>query len=461
MRGRTNVINSTENSSGGNIEINGNIETYKIVEDNAINKGDFVSIYKDTPVVNTIQMASESKKDYALLSYAGEYDGNKFYYILSSITYKSMILLVCYSPTGEILFSTNMPASNFDSYSINEMVVVGKYIVFVKNNYSNNNNNSAISIYSIDIVGRKIEKVCEENYSDTTTSTATMGFVCAVDDERFATISKDYSTSKCKLYLYKIKNINGIVEIEMLDNIVIGTFITPIFKATGNKIVCITGNSTGSYCTIIEINEDNNLNIILDSKIGVNFNSSEKYITCVLFVAGDLFVLKKINNDSTIYVIDILNGIVKATYEKKYLNSITYYNNMLYGIVDDGMGKDFYVIFIEYLNGVFRTIKELLLFSSENEKPTIESDGLKYYMNTNTYLYFYGDKAKLFSYYYYNYNGNLYKRFFAEINMIKKGQDFVFNDDYIKQYDGSSALGVAKTGGKSGDTIEVYVPKEN
>ena len=41
MRGRTN-INSVKSSSAGSIEINGNIETYSIADNNVINEGDFV-----------------------------------------------------------------------------------------------------------------------------------------------------------------------------------------------------------------------------------------------------------------------------------------------------------------------------------------------------------------------------------------------------------------------------------
>lgn len=64
-------------------------------------------------------------------------------------------------------------------------------------------------------------------------------------------------------------------------------------------------------------------------------------------------------------------------------------------------------------------------------------------------------------YFYKYYNRNSYMRYFVEMDVKKIGYDFVFGGDYVKQYDGSSALGIAKTGGESGDNIEVYVPNTN
>ena len=445
MRGRTN-INSVKSSSAGSIEINGNIETYSIADNNVINEGDFVSIYKDaSPITNAIQLVSGSKNDdVGYLSYIGNYMENEFYYMTSKL-FNNFRFLVCYSGYGDILFVTNILSPiNGDKISINEIKIVGKYIVFVSKTYRNNNDYIQFFLYSIDINNKRIEKICEYD-TNIETYDNIPPCVCCIDDTRFLVGLYNYTNGNNTIIMYQINEGLDEVSFEMLDKINVAGTICPVFEKIGNKIIVLNG---GLNCTVIEL-EENSLKKIIENKVG---SSYLYYITSTVIIGEDIIVCD--TNSAKLYAIDTFNGVIKSEYKIENTNSISYKDGILYGVISSGAVYDsLYITVMRYDNGVFTEIKNIELFAISEIK--IESATAK----KCAYLIFINDRPKLIMYFYRYYNSNSYMRYFVEMDVKKIGYDFVFGGDYVKQYDGSSALGIAKTGGESGDTIEVYVPQ--
>lgn len=447
MRGRTNV-NSVKSSSAGIIEINGNIETYSIADNNVINEGDFVSIYKDTsPITNAIQLISGTENgDAGYLSYIGNYMGNEFYYMTSKL-FNNFRFLVCYSGYGDVLFVTNIPSPiNDDKISINEIKIVGKYIVFVSKTHRNNNDYIQFFLYSIDINNKRIEKICEydtniETYYDNPPC------VCCIDDTRFLVGFYNHTNGNGTIIMYQINEGLDEVSFEMLDKINVVGIVGPVFEKIGNKFIVLNRNLN---CTVIEL-EENSLKKIIENEVGSSYLNR---ITSTVIIGEDIIVCD--TNSAKLYAIDTLNGIIKSEYEIKNINSISYKDGILYGVIlSEALYDSLYITVMRYDNGVFTEIKNIELFAISEIKVQ-EATAKKF-----AYLNFFNDRAKLIMYFYKYYNRKSYMRYFVEMDVKKIGYDFVFGGDYVKQYDGSSALGIAKTGGESGDNIEVYVPNTN
>lgn len=451
MRGRTNVINNA-NNSGGNIEINGNIETFNIADNNVINEGDFVSVYKNaSPVTNAIQLISGYKSgDIGFLSYLGEYMGNKLYYMTSDLLCNNGIFLICYSQNGNILFSTNMPASGNNERSINEMIIVEKYIVYARKNYIDGSDYCQLLLYTIDINNKRVEKIYEYNMG-IKTYFDNAPVVCNIDDERFLVGIYDYNDGVYAVTLYKI-NEEDDVSIEMIDRINIDNCLgSSVLNKIENKIIVIGGTKDGLYCSILELKGDS-LNEIINCKISSS-NLNNKDITSIAIIENDIIIC---GTNGKLYAIDTMNGIIKSEYIISNLNSITYKDGILYGVVMSGSVYDaLYITVIKYNNGVFSEIKNTELFAISNIKIGSASP------RKCAYIIFFDNRTKLIMYYYYANSNYSYMRYFVEMDIKKIGYNFVLDGDCIRPYDGSSAIGVAKTGGKGGDTIEVYVPLQN
>lgn len=450
MRGRTNI---TQRS--GTVPVNGDVKEFVVANGNNINIGDFVSIFYEGESDNLLDIYGDNV--YPEYEYVGELNGKKIIYV-SNVKNINNSKIIVFDENGDIVLITTIGINLYGKRGIKTACLVGQYLVVCGYSSYSSSYPSTFYLYRFSSDCKILESLGSYSFNNAGFGVCS---ICEVGVDVF--ISVYYRNSSIKgISLFKIED----EEIKFVQD------GSSVFNSLNNlSVIAIPNkNKNGAYI-ILRDTYDNSLvcgNIIVqDYQISYNdisklSLSSINYFGSWFFVNDNTFFIFSDNTKSTsgqrsfmvFEIIDekivfkMISEIPSISYNGYSLNprySFLLENNNIVFIYSrfNNANKIYYLFLYSYDNGVMVYEDELGELLNEDSNVFTSMFVLK----SNSFLLFYNYVEET--------STSIFKMEFNIIDnfIIKSGGSFV------TEYNGKS-IGFAKTGGSSGDIIQVYVPKE-
>lgn len=447
MRGRTNV---TQRS--GLVPVNGNIEEYEVADGKTIEIGDFVSIISEGEDENVTTIYSGSSSTYVNVNYeyVGELNNNKIIFMNNPDASSNSKILVLDS-SGNVVLLKDINILLYNKIGIKTSCLVGNYLVVCGyNSFSSSGLSKVFYLYKFSDDCKTLTQL--NSYSND--SIYGYNSICAIGSNMFASVFY-YSSSIKGVALFKISNDS----ILLLDNETISE------KIESQNIISISNKTNDGFYIIARDTYDGgllygNVKIVSESISSVTFVNTGVGISVIksyCYINDDTIILL---SSSKLFILNIVNGEISYnTTQEIYPQSDSGFSEHLiplfiYKINENELGvvtcinNRIKIICLSYLyngNGVFSynsNLGSLIDWESRvSESIFVLNLGNIYLMLYNKYL---------------TTSSVVYKKLFSIVNemIIQSGKIFA------TEYNGKS-IGFAKTGGTSGKTIQVYVPKQN
>lgn len=459
MRGRTNI---TQRS--GTVPVNGDIKEFTVANGEVINVGDFVTTITESVETNitSLNSSSSSNSDYSnrlLQREIGEINGKKVFYFYPSNNDFSNCLFVIKDVNGDVFSVLSYAPSRI--YELGPACVIGNYIILRDCYDSSSSNNPGLKVLKLsdDLQTYEIVQNFKDDY--------TLGLfgIFKVSDSKFVTIYYRNDTLR-GFALYSFNN-GQITLLQYSTNTDIvkraSGYCYGIVSDDGNSVYITFDYYDVLYCATVKINGDS----IESSNVISTKVSTHSSLTKICKLSSNVYFCLGSSDSLQVIMFSVSDS---GNFGLKSVSSLTDLNESNYAaqypvLTSNGDGS-YFVLYIVSNFSNLRACKISFLNNSVNIDVKYGS------LNSNYHKYYYSylvDKSgdKYFIRYVQKYgngssssiNSSVY--FITEMKAKTTGETIDLGGGLkVSSYNGKS-IGFAKTGGTSGETIQVYVPKSN